>query len=223
MSKLEILNRANDLDVICEDRIQEFESTESKSSNEFIKNNKNSLLTFMLTGSCLLIPCTEVSSHSIKIELKDISQNFIKKSVDYDKSINQSFKTFWNRIDKISNINKLNKKDIVKSILSFKSLNNNWDGYSSLPLEIESASNALSLIDLVGENLFCTINDFYPNPSGTISMIWKNNSNEIVSLEVGNKTMSYYVELSSQEIQFVNDAKINTKEAIKLSEFLKIL
>lgn len=79
--------------------------------------------------------------------------------------------------------------------------------------------------DLVGENVFCLINDYYPNPNpnGTITLEWINNQNEMVSVEVGNSTFSYFVELSSEDVQFFNKKNINEREAKKLSEYIQVL
>lgn len=116
---------------------------------------------------------------------------------------------------------KYSKRGLLKEICSFKALNNNWDGYGSLPLEVESAANAMELIELLGEDIYSTIDRIFPNPNGTISIIWSNDINETVSLELGNKTFSYYVDLCLQETEFFDNLEINDSEIQKLADFVR--
>src|SRR3989339_991330 len=44
-----------------------------------------------------------------------------------------------------------NRNDVINSIISFRSLENNWDGYGAVPLEVESASNAVSFLNLIDD------------------------------------------------------------------------
>ena len=70
-------------------------------------------------------------------------------------------------------------------------------------------------------------NDFsyfiLPHPNGTISFLWSNNSKESISVEIGNKHFSYFVELNSQDPLFYNNVDFNAKEANKLSDYIGIL
>ena len=97
----------------------------------------------------------------------------------------------------------------IKNIFSFKILENNWDGYGAIPAEIESASNAVTFVSYLDEEVAGFIYDVFPNPNGTISFLWENNSKERLSLEVGNQTMSYYLKLNSQKPQIFNNKHIN--------------
>ena len=112
------------------------------------------------------------------------------------------------------------KQELFKEICSFKSLNNNWDGYGAIPLEIESAANAMFLISSLDGNIYGSIDKIFPNPHGTISIIWSNTNDETVSLEIGNKSMSYYAEISHQETEFFDNIKINDSEISKLAAFI---
>ena len=107
--------------------------------------------------------------------------------------------------------------------MSFKSLNESWDGFDSIPLEVESASNAIELIDLVGEKTFCSIDDYYPNPNGTISLEWENELDEKISVEVGNNSFSYYVDFTGADVKFFNNQNIDFSNAKRLSEFIQVL
>ncbi|MFO7789753.1 MAG: hypothetical protein R6V32_04215 [Bacteroidales bacterium] len=139
---------------------------------------------------------------------------------NFDKSENQYFE----EIKTVSSLNKIREKnDLIKDIISFKVLNNNWDGYGALPAEIESATNAITLVHYLEEEIADFISDLFPNPNGTISFLWKNNSEERLSLEVGNQTMSYYLKLNSQKPQFFNNKNINKKNITELSGLVKML
>ena len=139
------------------------------------------------------------------------------------KSYNNTVKIFFRIINIIAIKQNYLKKELVSEILSFKSLENNWDGFGTIPLEVESAVNVITLIDLIGENLSCTIGEIFPNPNGTISLIWNNQSNETISIEVGNGSLSFYVALSSHKTLFFNDIKINSEESGKISKFIELL
>lgn len=102
------------------------------------------------------------------------------------------------------------KKEIIESILSFKSLQESWDGYGAFPLQVKSAGNAidfLEVLDLSSE--FYPPTDIFPNPTGTASLIWENDAEERVSLEIGNNAMSYYTKFNGNEVLFFNDVEIN--------------
>jgi hypothetical protein len=115
------------------------------------------------------------------------------------------------------------RKDVIDKIIAFKSLNENWDGYGAYPLEVKSASSAIQFILFLNDRIIEKINDVYPTPNGTVSLVWENEVNEKVALEIGNNTLSYYVKLNSQKPIFFNAIEINAKEANKISNFIKAL
>lgn len=218
MSNLEILNNDRTPEEIqC---FSESSYIETEYSTSLINTNKTSLLTSMLVGATILSPTTESLANPIEIER--YSTDHIEITNDYNKTVNQSFANYIIEINNFSVPSK-SKSSIIKNILGFKSLENSWDGYGAVPLEIESASNTIDLIDLIGEKTFCSVKDYFPNPNGTISLEWENNQNEIVSVEIGNKTMSYFVELSSKNVEYYNKININDKEANQLTEFINSL
>ena len=217
MNKIEIIERENSLEDI--QAIFRQVSYSIGTDTPILKTGKSPLLTSLVVGACFL----SNPSESKGFELKETSDNYIESTFNYHETIGTSISEYINELGSISVNQNTTKHDIIRDILSFKALNNNWDGYGSIPMEIDVASNTISLIDLVGENLFCTIEDYYPNPNGTISLIWENEANEKVSVEVGNNTMSYFVELSSIDVEFINDAKINLEEADRLSRFISVL
>ncbi|MCF0056707.1 hypothetical protein [Dyadobacter sp. CY356] len=106
----------------------------------------------------------------------------------------------------------LERSQVIKEIVSFASLNHDWDGFGALPLEVESAANAISITNRLSNSALSGISALYPNPHGTISIDWENGSNEIISLEVGNTSFSYYVKLESSEPAFFDNNKFGELE-----------
>jgi hypothetical protein len=115
------------------------------------------------------------------------------------------------------------KKALISEILSFKFLKVNWDGYGAIPLEIGSAVNSITFINSVEDKTISMLSDILPNPNGTITFIWENNSDEIMSLEIGNKTFSYYFSLLNNETIFVNNVTIDKKNISKIENFIEQL
>lgn len=105
------------------------------------------------------------------------------------------------------------KDDIICKIIGFKSLNESWDGYGALPLEVKSASNAINFIHHLDMSLVNKISDVYPNTNGTVSIKWED-GDERISLDAGNESFSYYVKFNSQKPKFYNNILFNNVEAI---------
>ncbi len=82
---------------------------------------------------------------------------------------------------------------------NFDKLKNNWDGYGALEVEQESHLSVKKLFSSGTFNLFPESNIF-PNPNGTITIEWENNSG-YANLEVGNKLFTFFVEFSNNEYQ----------------------
>nr|WP_319401013.1 hypothetical protein [uncultured Carboxylicivirga sp.] len=142
---------------------------------------------------------------------------------DYTNSIESSETDYLAELQYFNAIPNFSKQDIYKKVFSFRTLENNWDGYGAYPLEADSAANALLLYDAIGETKFGKVEEIYPNTNGTITFTWENQYDETINVEVGNKTMSYFVELAGIETTFVNNVEINDKEAKKLSDFIELL
>lgn len=182
---------------------------------------RNSFLTsLILSGATLLTP-GEIDA-SQNFDFHHSNNNEIKITRLYNKSINDGLVKYIDNINIISKRN-ITKKSLLKDILSFKALSESWDGYGAIPLGVECAVNSIQLFDLVGEELFCGLTDFHPNPNGTISFEWQNKENEVVSLEVGKNSFSYFVEMSSINVKFFNNRLINAEEASILSEYIQAI
>ena len=139
---------------------------------------------------------------------------------EYDKIAKSlSFDYFADLAEKVPQ-KKVTKKDIIKDIICFQSLKQNWDGYGAYPLEVDSAANAIELLNLLNSEAYGQIDQVYPNPNGTVSMVWTNSFNEELAVEIGNKTMSYYVQLCSKQTLFKNEILINDEEAKRISDYV---
>jgi energy-coupling factor transporter ATP-binding protein EcfA2 len=51
--------------------------------------------------------------------------------------------------------------------------------------------NSINILQKLGSDFFNIIDDYYPNPSGTLSIMW-DFPNSILELEIGNQEFSYY-------------------------------
>jgi hypothetical protein len=149
--------------------------------------------------------------------------SYTESCKDYEKSFKNNIVPYVDYINESVTKQTITKHDLVRKILAFKSLNNSWDGYGSLPLEIESASNSIRLIDLIGEDIFCTVDKFYPNPNGTITFEWINNQDENIFVEVGNSSFSYFVKLASSQPKYFDNNEISKSSTQLLSEFIQTL
>lgn len=118
---------------------------------------------------------------------------------------------------------KSKRLQIIKNIIAFKSLNENWDGYGALPLELESAMNAVTIVDFLTEKHLQKVSDYYPNPHGTITFEWENEHEEIINLEIGNVKMSYFVKRNHHNTIMKDNIEIIEKSIIELTQFIEQL
>lgn len=194
-------------------------STETAPIRE--SNNRNAKLLLLAGALTLSMPCDfKTLDNSINNEIflsNDSYENFL---FTYNKNINEPLSQFSKEIADATTRKKASRKSIIKEIVSFEALKLNWDGYGAYPLEVESAANALELMCLWNKNVYEYIDEVYPNPNGTISISWVNKLNEKLCLEIGNKSMSYYVQMCSKETRYFNNVFINEFEAKKISEFV---
>lgn len=210
MNKLE---KANELDYLFYKN--KFDRTNTEAANSFKNNNKAKMALIVATGFVTLSP-----NLSLRAEIKFQKEN--KLSVEnYEENVCIN--------DYLMDINSLiikknhDKKEILKKIFSFKMLNENWDGYGAYPLEAETAANAIELLDLIGEELFSKVNDIYPNPNGTLTFEWNNNTGEIFALEIGNNEVSYFLEMTPEETIYKNNIPVNVSEAEKIAEYIRYI
>jgi hypothetical protein len=143
---------------------------------------------------------------------------------DYNELIDAPFLRYLTELNDFVFLSpKHTKEDMLTKIMSFKSLQHSWDGYGAIPLEVESATNAVKLIYSLKEDVVGRIEDIFPNPNGTVSFLWENTSGERVSLEIGNHTFSYYIKQNSQKPLFFNNLKLTPDNIAELSKSVKSL
>lgn len=192
----------------------------------FVRENsghrKNILIGLSIAGSLALSNFEEVFSAD-KIDFYQSSSS-IENLIQFDRQINEPYNDYLSEIKQlISPKSNFTKNQIFEKILSFKSLVNSWDGYDAIPTDIKCASNALILVSLLSDKDIELLDEISPTPNGTITMSWVNKSNETLSVEIGNNTMSYFLELNSQKPQFFNEIDINSEEANRISNFIRSL
>lgn len=202
--KYNILQNQNNNDVMLEDY-------------DAISMVSNKAFKIGIVSTVLLCAHPNIYANEVRYKLKE---NVTNESFQYAKLNSHYFDSYIDSVNKISKIN-FSKREIIKNILSFKSLNNNWDGYNAIPLEVESASNAIFLVNELGENNMEKIDDFYPNTHGTLTFEWINELNEKLFVEVGNDKFSFFVKYNNSAPQFFNDMELNNENIKKLSTFIK--
>jgi hypothetical protein len=196
---------------------QDFEIFEETTLYPKIKEDKRNHNPVLIVLAGTMIWANQCDANVLR---QSVSNNTEFLARDYN-NISAPLFNYVNEIQEKVFLKKYTKRQLLKEICSFKALNNNWDGYDSLPLEVESAANAMDIIEMLGENIYSPIDKIFPNPNGTISIIWNNDIGETVSLEVGNKTFSYYVDLCLQKTEFFDNIEINDSEIHKLAFFVK--
>lgn len=177
-----------------------------------------------LLGVCNLADASIIKENHIILERKPQIEFVAEPSnfhlEDYQNVfLEYDYIDLWN-----NNIIKDNKQECIESILSFKSLQESWDGYGAFPLELKSASNAIRFLDILDLNSkFYRPTDIFPNPNGTVSLIWENDEDERISLEIGNYALSYYTKFNTIEPEFFNDVEVNEINIENITRKIKAL
>lgn len=106
-------------------------------------------------------------------------------------------------------------REIENRILEISLLEDNWDGYNGSKAGDIVLVNTNALVEvLLGTEYLNFLDDIYPNPNGTISMEFIEDTKK-VNLEIGSKTFSGYNIESTRDIKvfdgldFYNLLKIN--------------
>jgi hypothetical protein len=191
--------------------IQEFIYTPEDINELIQKDNNNNYLdkiSYLLMFGSVFIPTNDVKAEnaqkinsSPKIEFVVNNELLLE---DYQNNIlsleNYNFCFYKNKED---------KKEWIEKILSFKSLQESWDGFGAMPLEIKSATNAINFLNILSESQdFINPTDIFPNPHGTVSLIWENSYDERLSLEIGNSSLSYYNLYNGSNPEFFNNVEL---------------
>lgn len=198
-----------------------FTSSEALENIE-IKQGLSLYSRLMLVGATTVMICGADASANdqIKYVESDSEVNIIET---YSRLVANPFSNFMYELEEYIPKLENKKSEIIKQILSFKSLIQSWDGYGAYPLEIESAANALELVQAFSTKSVSKITELFPTPNGTVSFMWENHSDERISLEIGNKDYSFYVEYNSQSPIFFNGEKIEEKTLGELEKFIESL
>ena len=192
------------------------EHIEDKEGQKNSTLRANVFMSFALMGSMSLNPVNVAS----KYEFNNFSSNV--KSVKKKKSQQLS-----QEISEYSNIllskSFVDKSLFIEKILSFKSLENSWDGYGALPLGVKCASNAIRLLDSFDMSILTKVSDVHPNPNGTITFEWENKDSEIVSLEIGKDTFTYFVDFNSLDTKFYNKHSFSFENIQLLKKYISAI
>ncbi|MGR3302459.1 MAG: hypothetical protein ACUZ8I_08125 [Candidatus Scalindua sp.] len=183
---------------------------------------KRLLITGTLAGTLAISSLGNVlRGDNVKLKSPIFSEESL---VDYNNTIEEPYDDYISELSKlISHKVNMTRSEVVERVIAFKSLNQSWDGYGAIPLEVKSAANAVRFIYLLNDKIVEKLSDIYSTPNGTVSFVWENDDNEGLSLELGNNTLSYYVKLNSQKPIFCNNIEINADEANTISDFIKTI
>tara|TARA_R110001592_G_scaffold205863_2_gene456459 strand:- start:2339 stop:3010 length:672 start_codon:yes stop_codon:yes gene_type:complete len=174
----------------------------------------------VLAGALALAPLsTTIANNELYSNQEPLEFNM----EDYNNNIDAPFTKYIQELRKIDYIDVNAKNELIRRIMSFKSLNRNWDGYGALPTEVQSASNAIIFMGYLNRRTLSKITDVYPNPHGTVTMYWENNNDETLSLEMGNEHFNYYLNLNSLEPITIDNVAISEKSANEISKFVSEL
>lgn len=185
--------------------INELVHGEDDLSNNYLKS-----ISYLLMFGTTVLSVNHMNAESREFDEKDSTSLIEVVNLDTSFEIDDYAKNTFS----LENYSfcKNNKKSNIwtEKILSFKSLQESWDGYGAVPLEIKSASNAIFFLETLSEKSnIANLSDIFPNPHGTLSLIWENIYNERLSLEIGNNSMSYYYTLNSNSPKFFNNIEID--------------
>ena len=220
------LKDGNDMDSIgLELYLKDIENPPLSPSTQSLSNTYNTRTGIRLLFIAGVLAISNLGNDLERNHVKLKSSTFSAESVaDYNRTVEKPFDDY---IDKLSSlvIHKgcYTKNYVLDNIIAYRALNENWDGYGALPLQIKCASNTIQFINSLSGRVIEKIRDFHPNPNGTFSLVWENEVGERLALELGNNTLSYYVKFNSQDPMFFNDIENNDKEVNRISDFVKAL
>jgi hypothetical protein len=99
--------------------------------------------------------------------------------------------------------------DSIKGAIdSFVNLKKDWDGYNGVPVFDDIATKAKSFISILDDTFIDKISDVFPNPTGTLVIEWENDSEEKLSLEIGQDNFSYFIRYKNNPPEFINGENV---------------
>ena len=194
-----------------------FEQTleNEKRGNRNISLRANVFLSFAVLGTMSLTQVNATTHFNFQ-NLEEVQKSSLKCTEEIISELS-------NYSDKLNRSSFFDKSQLIESILSFKSLENSWDGYNAIPAGVKCAVNAIQIVNSFDTNSLEKISDIFPNPNGTINFEWENSYDEIVSLEIGKSTFSYFVALNSLETKFYNKQSVTFENIKILKEFISAI
>lgn len=188
----------------------------NKKEQKTLTLRANVVLSFAIFGSMSI----NLAKANHQYNLYNLDPSIKKVSFEKSQQLSQQITDYSNNlIDKTY----ADKGMFIESILSYKSLENSWDGYGALPLGVKCAKNTLTLIDSFDSFILNKISDMYPNPNGTISIEWENKDSEIISLEIGKDTFTYYVNFNSLDTKFYNKQSFSFENIQQLKKYISAI
>ena len=151
------------------------------------------------------------------------SVKYVETYIELSKSFNNNKEIYYN-IATLFNVKARNVQyqkamnEIREMILSSNALTNNWDGFGAVPVGVQSANMAIALLDFLSPAAIKLIDDCFPESNGTVSLKWKNEYAERVSVNIGSSGMSYYVKLLGKETEYFNSIEVNEQSGNILSQ-----
>ncbi|HLG35773.1 MAG TPA: hypothetical protein VI757_12900 [Bacteroidia bacterium] len=109
-------------------------------------------------------------------------------------------KFLYGLLGKIKQETVVKDKELQKELTTFSELKEDWDGYGALTPLKETIANTNRILSNLPPIILESISDLYPNPHGTISLELTNKKDEIVSIEIGKKTYSFFSKFSDKEL-----------------------
>lgn len=208
-------------DLVAEDIISEKEYREFANSNPMVKIffSATAVLT-LSTASSTLQASEKRKAEKDKIDFKICQTDFIQDYLRDEEDLFNVDDTIV--LLSFSDLEYLRNKYLTH-ILSFKSLTNSWDGYGAVPAEIKVTANTISFLNKLDDSTLNKVKDLSPNPHGTISIYFNNNSNENIEVEIGNTLFSYYVDFNNIDTHYFDSITFNNKNVKKLIERIKYL
>ena len=175
-----------------------------------------------LTVAATLLSLTSASQVKANTFDFNVPKEYITQSLDQTVSLVNEINTYT-ELSANNTPLYIDKYNIIEEIVSFKSLENSWDGYGAKPLGIKCATNAIKLIEAFDNRAIGKITQYFPNPHGTISFEWENDCDEIIAVEIGKDNFSYFVSLNNIDSKYYNNQNFNIENIEMLKEFISAI
>lgn len=187
--------------------------SENKEKKDNLSQRAYFAISLLIAGGVSISPINNCNFNDFNF---DIDSSIQRLSLENGEKLSTEITQYANQIKDIN----IDKYSLVEKILSFKSLENNWDGFNAIPLGVKCATNSIKLLDSFNPNMLSKISDIFPNPNGTITIEWENNISEMVSLEIGKETFTYYVDFKSLEPKFFNKQPFSIENIKLLKKYI---